>query len=77
MSEATIRSWRLDPHEVTAKTQDLAADMDQIMAKARALRRHLWHDPEHQLTAYALDDMIHLLTQVKVRLPAPQGRPLN
>jgi hypothetical protein len=77
MTEATIRSWRLDPHEVTAQTQDLATDMDQIVAKARTLRRHLWHDPEHQLTAYALDDMIHLLTQVKVRLPVPQGRPLN
>jgi hypothetical protein len=77
MTEATIRGWRLDPNEVTAQTKDLVTDIDQITAKARTLRRHLWHEPEQQLTAYALDDMIHLLAQVKLRLPVRQDRPLN
>jgi hypothetical protein len=47
---------------------DLSAEIDQLITGARPVRQLAWRDPERRLAAYALDDMIHLLTEVKLRL---------
>jgi hypothetical protein len=46
----------------------LSTEIDDLVAAARRLRQVAWSDPERRLTTYALDDMIHLLTEVKLRL---------
>ncbi|MDT5210648.1 MAG: hypothetical protein QOF67_3063 [Mycobacterium sp.] len=53
---------------VAPAMQDLVSDIEHVVTKACRLRRSLEHEPDKQLSALALDDMVHLLAQVKLRL---------
>jgi hypothetical protein len=53
---------------VAPAMQDLISDIEDVVSKACTLRRRLEHDPDKQLSALALDDMLHLLAEVKLRL---------
>jgi hypothetical protein len=63
-----MASLRLEYGDLEGAIVDLATEIDCLIAHARPVRQKAWRDPEKQLTANALDDMIHLLTQVKLRL---------
>ena len=74
----SIASLRLEGDDLEGEIVNLAAEIDCLVAHARPVRQKAWRDPEKQLTANALDDMIHLLTQVKLRLrddASPASRP--
>jgi hypothetical protein len=60
------RQW--DEHDIERGLAGLAAEIDHLISSARPVRQLAWRDSDRQLAAYALDDMIHLLTEIKVRL---------
>jgi hypothetical protein len=53
---------------VAPAMQDLITDIEHVVNKACRLRQSMEHDPDKQLSALALEDMIHLLAEVKLRL---------
>jgi hypothetical protein len=59
-----------DEHDIERALAGLATEIDHLITNARPLRQLAWRDTDRQLAAYALDDMIHLLTEIKVRLHA-------
>lgn len=68
MTTAPTRHPGRDQSEIERAIDRLSAEIDHLIAGARPVRQLAWRDPERRLAVYALDDMIHLLAEVKLRL---------
>jgi hypothetical protein len=77
MTMASTSSPQRDQHDIERAIAGLSSEIDHIITTARPVRQLAWRDPDRQLAAYALDDMIHLLTEIKLRLRAPHDPARN
>jgi hypothetical protein len=68
MSTAAVADARRRRPDVTVAMHELVADIDRIVGTACEVRQRVRRDPDKQMAAQALDDMIHLLAEVKLRL---------